>query len=71
MSHDLLVAQDKKKPGTVSRSHRQCMDGIAVISQQQVLKSQQGVKPTVKLSAMELVQCTAYCAFKCFAHMGL
>ncbi len=31
------------------------MDGIAFISQQQVLKSQQGVKPTVKLSAMELV----------------
>ncbi len=31
------------------------MDGITFISQQQALKSQRGVKPTVKLSAMEIV----------------
>ncbi len=43
----------KKEPGTLSRLHRLRMDGIAFISQRQALKSQQGVKPTVKLSAME------------------
>ncbi len=51
-------------PGPLGRkkSQEQCqgrtskyMDGIAFISQQHALKSQQGVKPTVKLSAMELV----------------
>ena len=45
------------------------MDGIAFISQQQVLKSQQGVKPAVKLSAMEFVRRAVYCTFKrSFAH---
>ncbi len=41
-----MVAQDlweeKKRPGKVSRLHRQRMDGITVISQQQALKSQRG-----------------------------
>ncbi len=49
----------KKKPGTLSRSHRQRMDGITFISQQQALKSQLGVK----LSAIELVRCTVFCVF--------
>ncbi len=40
------------------------MNGIAFNSQQQALKSQRGVKPTDKLSAMEKVPCTVYCAFK-------
>ncbi len=47
--------EEKKKPGTVPRSHRQRMDGNAFVSQQQELKSQRGVKPTVKLTAMEVV----------------
>ena len=48
---------EKKKPGKVSRSCMQCMDGNTFSSQQQAqaLKSQRRVKATVKLSAMELV----------------
>ncbi len=50
--------------GKVSRSCVQHMDGITFISQQQEQKYQWTIKPTVKLSAMELVQCTVYFAFK-------
>ncbi len=67
------ISGKKKKPGKVSRSCRICryhMDGIAFVSQQQALKSQWGLKPTVKLSAMKLVQCTVYCAFKCSCSHG-
>ena len=54
----------KKRNKKVSRTCRQGMDGIPFISQQQALKSQRGVKPTVKLSAMEKVRCAVYCSFK-------
>ncbi len=59
------------KAGTVSRLHRQRMDGIAFISQQQVLKSQRGVKPTVKLSAMEFVHVQCIVLLNILVHMGL
>ncbi len=59
----------KKRPGKVSRSCMQHMDGNTFISQQQALKSQQRVKATVKLSAMEKVRRVVYRTFKCsFSH---
>ena len=54
----------KKRQGKVSKSCMQCMDGNTFISQQQALKSQQRVKPTIKLSAMEKVQRVVYRTFK-------
>ncbi len=62
---------EKKKPGKVSRSCRQRMDGILFISQQQTLKSQGGVKPTVKLSAMEKFDVQCIVLLNVLTHMSL
>ncbi len=67
LKRDKMVAW--KKPGKVSRSCMQHMDGNTFISQQQALKSQQRVKPAFKLSAVEKVWRAVYCTFKrSFSH---
>ncbi len=47
------------------------MDGILFISQQQTLKSQGGVKPTVKLSAMEKFDVQCIVLLNVLTHMDL
>ncbi len=59
---------EQRKSVTVNKLHRQHMGGSTFIFQQ-ALKSQRGVKPTVKLSAMEIFQCAVYCTFqRAFSH---
>ena len=71
--NDLLVARDlwgRKKPGTVSRSLRQHIDGNSIIFQQTGAKvSTRSEAYTVKLSVMEIGQCEVNCTFQCsFSH---